>query len=198
MAVRIQGTSTNVAGGVKEVTVSDAGRLNTLAATQTGATVAALDSNAYNLNTGVIASLSTANSALFYYKHLEDEPIIFDSFVIGLNDAASSDIHTATIIRNPTTGTIVSGASAGAISQNRDFGSANTLSNSTFYKGADGNTFTDGSDYITLYAAENSRTFFNIDTVLRKGNSIGVKITPSLSSGTISCYVAAICHIASL
>ena len=65
-----------------------------------------------------------------------------------------------TIIKNPSTGTLISGASAVAINSNINFGSSNTLSSIT-YKGAEGSTVTDGADYVTIFcniSAENILT----------------------------------------
>lgn len=198
MALQLEGASTAGDGGVKRVLVTDGGRLSTLSASQDSTLVAALEGNSFNLNTGVIASLSTADSALFYYKHLEDIPLVIDSIIVGFNDGDANDQQTVKIIKNPTAGTIVSGASTGDIIENRDFNSADSLSSSTFYKGANGNTFTDGDDYIITYASENARNVLPISTVLRKGNSIGITASPALATGTISAYVAAVCHLAAL
>ena len=198
MALQIEGTSTAGDGGVKRVLVTNKGRINALAASQSDTVAAVLDGNGFNLNTGVIGSLATADSAVLYYKHNEDIPIVIDTVVVGLTDADTNNPHVIKIIRNPKNGTIVSGASAGDISQNRNFDSGLTLVNSTFYKGADGNTFTDGDDYILSYAGENGRSVLPISTVLRRGNSFGVTITPSLATGTISGYFALVCYLSDL
>lgn len=198
MAIQIEGASSAGDGGVKRALVTNGGRLSVLSASQDASLVAALNENAYNINTGVITGLSTADSAILYYKHLEDSPIVIDTVVVGLTDADTNNPHLLKIIKNPSAGTIVSGASAGDIIVNRNFNSVDNLSSSTFYKGANGNTFTNGDDYILAYAGENGRTILPIATVLKKGNSIGVTITPSLGSGTIDCYVALITHSAEL
>lgn len=199
MAIQIEGASSSGDGGVKRALVTNGGRLSVLAAAQDASLVAALNENAYNINTGVITGLSGAvESAVLYYKHLEDSPLVVDTLVVGLTDADTNNPHVLKIIKNPSTGTIVSGASAGDIIVNRNFNSVDNLSSSTFYKGANGNTFTNGDDYILAYAGENGRTTLPIATVLKKGNSIGITLTPSLASGTIDGYVALITHSAEL
>ena len=198
MAIQIEGASSAGDGGVKRALVTNGGRLSVLAAAQDASLVAALNENAYNINTGVITGLSTADSAILYYKHLEDSPLVVDTLVIGLTDADTNNPHVLKIIKNPSAGTIVSGASAGGIIVNRNFNSVDNLSSSTFYKGANGNTFTNGDDYILAYAGENGRTTLPIATVLKKGNSIGITITPSLATGTIDGYVSLITHSAEL
>jgi len=198
MAIQIEGASSAGDGGVKRALVTNGGRLSVLAAAQDASLVAALNENAYNINTGVITGLSTADSAILYYKHLEDSPIVIDTVVVGLTDADTNNPHVLKIIKNPSAGTIVTGASAGDLIVNRNFNSVDNLSSSIFYKGANGNTFTDGTDYIIAYAGENGRTTLPIATVLKKGNSIGLTITPSLASGTIDGYVELITHSAEL
>ena len=49
------------------------------------------------------------------------------------------------MLRNPTAGTIVSGASAVAMNANRNFGSANTAT-AAIYSGKVGGTLTGGTD----------------------------------------------------
>jgi len=198
MAIQIEGASSAGDGGVKRALVTNGGRLSVLAAAQDASLVASLNENAYNINTGVITGLSTADSAILYYKHLEDSPIVIDTVVVGLTDADTNNPHVLKIIKNPSAGTIVTGASAGDLIVNRNFNSVDNLSSSIFYKGANGNTFTNGDDYIIAYAGENGRTTLPIATVLKKGNSIGITITPSLASGTIDGYVALITHSAEL
>lgn len=195
MSIQIIGASTEGDGGVKQVLVTPKGRLNTIATTRSDTLTAATNENAYSLNTGVIGSLTTANSAIFYYKHNENQKLIVDEMVFGIDDADESGRQQLKIIKNPTTGTIVSGASAGDINSNRNFDSGRGLDNSTFYKGANGNTFTDGSDFGFFYASDAARSSIPLEMVLERGNSIGVTVSPQLNTGSLSMYVAMICHL---
>ena len=157
--------------------------------------------NAYNINTGFISLTSTGSqdNAVLYIKNNEspvngESAISLDTLIIGINNGG---VHSQTpelnIIRNPTAGTIVSGASVADIKLNRNFGSSNEL-DSIIYKGADGNTFTDGTDYVKAFLSTNARNVLPIDTLLEKGSSIGIEINAYLSSGTAKVYVAVIGH----
>jgi len=100
-----------------------------------------------------------------------------------------------TVVKNPTAGDIVTDATPVSINANRNFGSANTLQDSLVYKGKDGGTLTDGTVALTLYSDQGSRLLAGINIELTKGTSIGIKIDPNLSSGTINAYAAIICHV---
>ena len=136
---------------------------------------------------------------MMYLKNNETQPIIVEAIAIGSGDiqggGAASDDMIVTIVRNPTAGDIVTDATAVDMNANRNFGSANTLADSLVYKGKDGGTMTDGSDAAKLYTGQGSRLFAGINIELTKGTSIGIKIDPNLSSGTINAYAAIICHV---
>lgn len=150
--------------------------------------------NAYNINTGTISSLANGTSSLLYFYNGENSTIIIDAIIVGLSDGTASDSQTLTFIRNPTGGTIVSGATAVSMNQNRNFGSANVLNNSLAYKGADTLTLTGGNDIAQAFMTDNSRAVFNVGFVMPKGTSLGVNLTAALSSGTVSAYVALVAH----
>lgn len=152
--------------------------------------------NAYNINTGTIGLTSSTESAILYYKHNEDQPIIIEALAVGIGSAGTvTDSSVITLIKNPTTGTIISGASAVDMNENRNFSSSNTLLNSLAYKGAEGNTFTDGDDVGIFYQSAGGRLFASINFELRKGNSIGVKIDTNTSSGTTNVYAALVAFL---
>ena len=66
-------------------------------------------------------------------------------------------------MKNLSTITLISGASAVAINSNRSFWSSNQLSSIT-YKGAEGSTLTDGADYVTRFCNTSAENIFTIDT----------------------------------
>lgn len=189
MSITIRGATGNSYG----VKVGSDFRLATRSVSATEIQDAVKTGRSYNINTGEISI--SADSALLYFKNNEDEDFFVDSIAIGLTDGSASDIQKVTVIRNPTAGTIVSGASAVAINQNRNFGSSKTLANSLAYKGASGNTITDGSDIALLFQTDNGRLFADVDFLLPKGSSIGVEIDVNLSSGSMGVYVALIGHL---
>jgi len=146
----------------------------------------------YNLNTGQI--VLSATTAVMYVKNNEDKSLFISSIAIGIGTGSFSDNVEIFIVRNPTAGTMITAGISIDQNANRDFGSAKTLTADAF-KGASGETFTDGTDTILIAQNGQGRVFANINMVLQKGNSIGVRINPNLSSGSVEAYAALICHL---
>jgi hypothetical protein len=162
---------------------------------------AVVKGNAYNINTGWVALTTATESAVLYFKNDEspangESAISIDAIAVGIDDeGTTTGMSTVTVIKNPTTGTIIDGASAVAMNVNRNLGSSKTLATSTLaYKGAEGNTFTDGTDFALFGQQPGSRGFYTVDARLERGSSIGVKIDTDTSSGTTNVYVALIIH----
>jgi len=167
-------------------------KLATISVTETEQLEAIHDGDGYNLHTGQI-SLS-ASSGVMYVKNNEDKDLIIDAIVVGIGAGSFSDNVEITMIRNPTTGTLISGATNVDMNQNRNFGSSNTLV-ADVYKGASGNTITDGNDILLIAQNGQGRVFATVGLVLQKGNSVGVRINPMLSSGSANVYAALIIYL---
>jgi len=173
---------------------------HTFCITETESNSAVEKGLAYNVNTGIIALTGSSDSAILYFKNNEapingEADLVIDSIVIGINtrSATITESAIATIIRNPTAGTIVSNATAVDMNGNANFGSSNTL-DSLIYKGSDGYTLTDGDDYAKVLCKSDDRTTIpelNID--LPKGSAIGIKLDLNTSGGA-NVYAAIICH----
>jgi hypothetical protein len=154
--------------------------------------------NGYNINTGVI-TLTTANkSAVLYLKNNEDSPLVITSlfYMWGTSTGGSGDVL-VTVLRNPTTGTIVSGASAAEMAGvNRNFGSNKTL-DADVYKGAEGNTFTNGDKVIESILDQTARrTVLSVgDIVIPKGSSLGIDMTPATGNTSVDVEFAISCFI---
>jgi len=180
-------------GRVAKVNIEN--RLAVQAVTAEEAHHAVEEGRAYNINTG-IESL-TAETAILYLKNNEDNSIFIEALAIGVGAGtfATTSFGKVTVIKNPTTGTCISGATPVAMNENRDFGSSKTLVVDA-YVGASGETFTNGTD-VAILATPNaqSRGYFTIGMVLEKGNSIGIKFDPNLASGATDVYAALITHI---
>lgn len=174
--------------------VSSDNKLRTRAISEPSIDHAAELGKAYNINTGTISSLANGTSAILYFYNGEEESMVIDAIAVGLTDGTASDIQTVTVVRDPTGGTIVSGATAVDMNQNRNFGSALSLADSLAYKGADTLTLTGGSDIAQFYMTDNGRLYAAVNFVLPKGKAIGIELTAALSSGTISAYAALVCH----
>jgi hypothetical protein len=154
---------------------------------------------AFNINTKDILFDAGETGALLYYKHKQDLDLIIESVIVGISlpsGATLSESADLTILKNPTTGTIVSDAVRVSVEENRDFAAGLTVEDSLIYKASDaGKTFTNGSDYIYGYAGT-GRTVLPISTKLSNGNSIGIKIDPKISAGTnVRIYCALVVHL---
>jgi len=182
--------------------VVDAQRLLTAAVTETQHQHAVETGGAFNINTGPIALTGTADSALLYFYN--DQPpvngvsdFVIDAVAVGIGtlSATITDSALITIIRNPTGGDIISDATAVSAKQNANFGSSTALVSTTLvYKGKDGGTITGGNDFAYFYATGGSRMYAEIDMLLPRGSSFGMKIDLNTSGGG-NVYAAIIGHL---
>lgn len=180
------------AGGGHEARVDTGHRLATRAVNETETLEATSEGDAYNLNTGVFSV--AGDSALLYMKNTGTRAIVLESVALGIGSAASlSDSARVTLIRNPTMGSIVTGASGVDMNQNRNHGTNNTLT-ADVYKGGNLATFTDGDD-AALFFSGTGRLFATINFEVDPGNSVGLKLDPQLSSGSANVYAAFIVYL---
>jgi len=159
---------------------------------------AASAGNSFNVNTGIITltNASTKN-AVMYLKNNEDSDlvVVLMLFQTGASTGGSGNIL-VDVIRNPTTGTIVSGATSVEINQNKNFGSSRTL-DATAYVGATGLTFTNGSKIFESILATTTQRI-PIETggiVIPKGASIGINLTTSAGNTSMACEFALSCYL---
>jgi hypothetical protein len=173
------------------VKVTDGNKLLTQSISETQADHHSEVGRRFNLNTGDIQLTSASASAVFYFKNNEDRDfhVTVVVFNIGTSTGGTGD-SVMDIIKNPTTGTIVSNALAIAVNSNFNFGSALDLTASV-YKGAEGYTLTDGSVFTTTRSASNGRIALTLgEIVMPKGSSIGIKYTPQTSNTSQRCQFA--------
>lgn len=195
MAEQIEGTD-GVSANKNVMGVNSKGLGLTKALTQEELEAAAEDGRSYNINTGSITLTSANKSACLYVKNNSTKDIIIPlaGFLIGNSTGGTGDLLLE-IVRNPTTGTIVSGAGAVAVEANKNFGSNKTLTVDAF-KGAEGNTITDGTTaYYSLLNSAGRQYVINTGwVVLPKGSSIGINVTPQASntSMNIQCFLSII------
>lgn len=174
-------------------------RLHTFSITESEQQAAVQAGRAFNLNTGKITLTADADHAIMYFKNNEDADFVITLVAIGVNSAGTtSDVSEITIVRNPTGGDIISDATAVAMNQNRNFGKTETLEDSLVYKGKSGGTMTGGNDLGLLFTAEGSRLSAGIDLEIPKGSSIGIKLDPNYSSGTVTVYAAIVGYLKDL
>ena len=153
--------------------------------------------DSYNINSGLITLTSAGESGIIYFKNNEDRNIHIDSIIIILGNTtggATTDSTRVRIYANPTTGTLISTALAADIVQNRNLGATSALAADT-YKGAEGNTITDGDNLLESLLSPGNRVAFGLDLTLPKGKSIGVSLEPNDSNTSMKCMAAFNCHI---
>lgn len=178
-------------GGGTSAKVDKDNRLHTYSVSESTEQALAQQGRSFNFNTGNI-SLTTANeSAVAYFKNNGDNDVHVTSigYLLGNSTGGSGDLE-AHVLRNPTTGTIVSNAADVPVLVNKNFGSTNQLT-ANAYKGAEGNTLTDGSDayYSLIPGAARAYIINTGDLVIPKGQSIGVTITPQSSNTSMNVQV---------
>jgi hypothetical protein len=154
--------------------------------------------NSFNLNTGRITLTNAAtDNAVMYVKNNESSPLVLSNFFYqtGASTGGSGNIYVS-VIRNPTTGTIVSGATAGDINVNRNFGSSKAL-DVTFYKGATGTTFTDGQVALeSILPTSTQRIAVSAGSItLPKGSSVGIRFTTPTGNTSMIVEFAIACYL---
>lgn len=155
--------------------------------------------NSYNINTGIITLSDAVETPLIYVKNNGNESLHIKTVIIGVwtstGGTGTDGVPKAVFIRNPTTGTIISSTPTDVdIVSNRNYGSSQTLTIDA-YKGATGDTMTNGTDHIIVQMGTSGRTVISIDEVLPKGASFGLKYTPQGSNTNQKVYCALVCHL---
>lgn len=177
--------------------VCDKNRLQTFAISESLSIDAAQNGENFNINTGAITLTSASESAVLYLKNNEDKDFVIEDVIVilGASTGGTGDL-TIELIRNPTTGTIISGATDVDVIGNRNFGSSKTLTSDVF-KGAEANTLTNGTLFAdTTRSSASTVVHFDADViVLPKGTSIGVNVTPQPSNTSMSVKVAIIGYL---
>ena len=177
--------------------VDNANRLSTNSVTTSAQEFASANGLAYNLNTGVITLTNATKTPVLYLKNNEDLDLIIDLvlYMTGASTGGSGNILVE-VVRNPTSGTIVSGASNVEMNQNRNFGSSRSLSVNA-YKGTTGNTLTDGVKFIeSILATATQRVAINVGAIiLPKGSSIAIQITPPTGNTSMATEFAISCYL---
>ncbi len=156
---------------------------------------AALLGEAYNLATGVVDLTTDSQSCVAYMSYNGVDPfVIKEILAIPSDSTGGTGSATVQIKRNPKNGTVITNAVDFSSIQNRDFSSAKSIDNDAdIFKGAEGDTLTDGDSFaITTRDNFDEPIIFDAaNIILRKGNSIGVCITPP-TSNTSQTWVIAI------
>lgn len=180
--------------------VNTKGQLETCSVTLVQSSQASNDGDSYNINTGVMTLTSANKSAVLYVKNNETKPILIDAlfYLVGNSTGGTGDML-ITVLRNPTTGTVVSDATAAEMAGvNRNFGSSKTL-DADIYKGGEGKTLTDGDKVIeSIFNQVPTRAVISAGAiVLPKGSSIGIEVTPATLNTSLDVEFAISCYLES-
>jgi hypothetical protein len=153
------------------------------------------EGNAYNVNTGSLTLTSANRSGMLYFKNLEDTPIVITAgiWLIGNSDQTGGDTLIE-MIRNPTGGDLLT--STALVPINRDFSSNNTL-NATCTLGAEAKTLTGGTTCIESIFSGPGRKVVSVGAlILKKGNSVGVAVTPQTGNTSQAYQIALSMYLA--
>lgn len=190
----------NGVGNAEKALVDGNHQLHVFAVTEDEQNSAAESGQLYNINTGLVALTGTSDSAVLYFKNTEsaingESNIIITSVIFGVYDrsATVTDAILATIIRNPTAGTLVDDAADADMVSNSNFGSSNTLDSIVYKASGTGKTLTDGTDHAIVLLNDGRTSVPELNIDLAKGASLGVKIDLNTSGGA-NVYVALVCY----
>ena len=186
----------NGVGNANKARVDDNNQLHVFAVTENEQNNAAEHGNLYNINTGLVSLTGTGDSAVLYFKNAEnaingESNFIITTIVFGLytRSATVTNAATATLIRNPTAGTIISDANAAPMVSNSNFGSSNTLDSLIYSATGTGKTLTGGTDHALVLVPEGRTAATSLNIDLAKGAALGINIDLNTSGGA-DVYVA--------
>lgn len=175
--------------------VDSLNRIHTFSIVRTEETDAAASARSYVIETGLITLTSANKSAVMYLKNTELLRLFIDGFIIytGLSTGGTiDDSSIVEILKNPTAGTIVSGAVDVDIESNRNFSSTAPL-NADAFKGAEADTFTDGNTHLVGgFSPDTDQLKSGI--ILSNGNSFGVNVTPPAANTSMVISIGVVCH----
>lgn len=184
-------------GSGKFAQVDSRNRLQAKCVAVSAGEAATTDGDSFNINTDWITLTNANETPVLYLKNTGTINIHISAIAAGLSPStggSSSEIPSIKIIKNPTGGTIVSGAVAAPIISNRNFGSVVELA-ADVYKGGTGSSMTGGTDHIVIGQASNGRVFAGIDELIPPNKSIGVTITPQTGTTSQKVYAALILNL---
>ena len=179
-------------GSGSRAKVDSNNRLYTNAISRAEVEQSILIGNGYNINTGLVSITNAGvDNAVWYFKNDGSlDVILFEILIILGTSTGGVGDGTLKVFRNPTGGTIISGALAVEANVNRNFASSNILDVTT-YKGATGSTLTGGD---TFGSTNRSGTavinFSSTPIVLKTGNSIGITWSAATSNTAQSVRIA--------
>lgn len=165
-------------------------RLATSATSRSAAKQSVLLSDSFNIISGSVSLTSASESGVFYLKNNENRDLIieFADIDLGPSTGASAGEPIIKFIKNPTTGTLISNATAADINSNQNFSSSRVLTVDAF-KGVEGATVTDGTDHSLRFTRSDRESELVLDILLEKGDSLAVTILPETGNTAMNVLV---------
>ena len=180
-------------GSKRKVKVGNSNRLFTESTTRNEREEQSLIGEAYIVGTGFVNLTTSGTSAVLYFKNNEDVDLVITRFLIGVKKSAggTENFVTGIIYKNPTS--MVLGTGNPLIINNVNFGSSNTVDVDSEI-GQTGALLVGGSAYLSIVAPTENLTSESASTILPKGSSIGVFITPPAGNTSIDVSVGINLH----
>lgn len=151
----------------------------------------------FNLNSGEVTSISSGSATLIYFKNGEASTYAINAIALGMRGFTNlTDMAVVTVLKNPTTGDLITDETPIDIKSNSNFGSSNNINGSTLlFKGKNAGTISGEEEiHAILYAGNNQRLFASLNMEIPKGSSIAIKIdTGGATAG--NAYCALIGHL---
>ena len=179
-------------GSGNNVRVGPTYRIYTDALTRTDRDIAALTGDAFNINTGSITLTSANESGVLYVKNDSTDHLVCSQLVYmfagSTGGSGSGEVY---VYRNPTEGTLRSGASTSGLRlENKNHGSNKPVDGEVF-RGAEGNTVTDGDIYIETFLGIGSTARLELGyLVLPQGTSLAVTVIPPAGNTSMDIKIA--------
>jgi hypothetical protein len=180
-------------GSNRKARVTTDNRLFTASTIRSEREQEALLGEAYIIGTGFVSLTTTGTSAVLYFKNNEDVDLVITRFLIGVKKSVggTENFITGIIYKNPTS--MVSGTGNPLTINNVNFGSSNVIESDSEI-GQEGALLAGGSAYLATVAPVENLTSETASTILPKGTSIGVFITPPAGNTSIDISVGINLH----
>ena len=180
-------------GSNRRARVGNANRLFTESTTRSEREEQAINGEAYIVGTGFVNLTTSGTSAVLYFKNNEDFDLVITRFLIGVKKSVggTENFITGIIYKNPTS--MVSGTGNPLAINNVNFGSSNTVDADSEI-GQQGALLAGGSAYLATVIPTENITSEDASTILPKGSSIGVFITPPPGNTSINVSVGLKLH----
>lgn len=151
----------------------------------------------YNINTGDITLTDALITTVLYIKNNEDVDLVITSLIYNLgNSTSGSGDAKIEIIKNPTSGDIITNANNVEINDNQNFGSSKTLTVDAFKGATSESVIVGGNVSVSTRAATHTgRINILLTLVIPKGSSLAINYTPPASNTSQICQFLAPCFL---